>query len=92
VRIGAASRVIGDVEAGTEVWGYPAREKSRALREMAAAARAAAARERLRALGRRVEELETSLSQERERGGRPGTKGRASKPKRKKRRAGRVKR
>jgi len=58
VRVGAGSPVIKSVADGVEVWGFPAREKSRALREMAGAARSGRLAEEIRALRRRLKALE----------------------------------
>jgi UDP-3-O-[3-hydroxymyristoyl] glucosamine N-acyltransferase len=61
VRVGAASAVIGSVRDGLEVWGFPAREKSKALREMAGAARAGKLAKEVKALRRRLAEIERVL-------------------------------
>jgi UDP-3-O-[3-hydroxymyristoyl] glucosamine N-acyltransferase len=62
VRVGAASPVIKSFGPEQELWGFPAREKSQALREMAAAARAEKLRQELRALRGRIDEIERLLS------------------------------
>jgi len=62
-RVGAGSPVVQSFEeGGLELWGFPAREKTKAMREMAAAARSEATRAELRRLRARVEELEKRLS------------------------------
>jgi UDP-3-O-[3-hydroxymyristoyl] glucosamine N-acyltransferase len=58
VRVGAATPVIKSIPDGMEVWGFPAREKSRAVREMAGAARSWKLIEEVRALRERVRALE----------------------------------
>jgi len=58
VRVGAGSPVIKSVGDNIEVWGFPAREKSKALREMAGAARSGKLAEEIRALRRRLKALE----------------------------------
>ncbi|MHC5057563.1 MAG: UDP-3-O-(3-hydroxymyristoyl)glucosamine N-acyltransferase [Planctomycetota bacterium] len=58
VRVGAATPVIKSIPDGMVVWGYPAREKSRAVREMAGAARSWKLVEEVRALRKRVRALE----------------------------------
>jgi UDP-3-O-[3-hydroxymyristoyl] glucosamine N-acyltransferase len=65
VRVGAASPVIKGVRDGLEVWGFPAREKARALREMAAASRAGRLADELRALRARVDEIARELGEAR---------------------------
>ena len=61
VRAGAATPVIKSVPDDTEVWGFPAREKSKALREMAAASRSGKLAQELKALRRRLAEIERAL-------------------------------
>jgi len=68
VRVGAASPVIKSAAARTELWGFPAREKSKALREMAGAARSWKLVEELRDLKKRLRALESDA-------GRAGTEG-----------------
>jgi len=57
-RLAAASKVLGNVDSGAEVWGYPAREKSKALREMAALSRIGEMQRDLRRLRKRLDEIE----------------------------------
>jgi UDP-3-O-[3-hydroxymyristoyl] glucosamine N-acyltransferase len=64
VKVGAATPVIKSIPDGMEVWGFPAREKSRAVREMAGAARSWKLVEEVRALRRRVRALEAGSDDE----------------------------
>jgi|SRR5690349_2068449 len=59
VRAGGMSAVIGNWPAGSEIWGYPAREHKETLRAMAHAARAEELSKRVRELERRLEERES---------------------------------
>jgi UDP-3-O-[3-hydroxymyristoyl] glucosamine N-acyltransferase len=61
VRVGAASPVIKSFPDGIELWGFPAREKSQALREMAASTRGVKFAKELKRLRNRIEEIEQSL-------------------------------
>jgi UDP-3-O-[3-hydroxymyristoyl] glucosamine N-acyltransferase len=58
VRAGGASRVTKDLPEGAEVWGYPARDKRKALREMASLSRLPGLLEEVRSLRGRLEALE----------------------------------
>ncbi len=61
VRVGAGSPVTKSVRDDVEVWGFPAREKSKVLREMAGASRSWKLIEELRTLRERVRALEAGL-------------------------------
>lgn len=62
-RVGAASPVLRSYEeGGLELWGFPAREKTKAMREFAASEKGGVTRSELRKLRVRVEGLEKKMS------------------------------
>ncbi len=60
-RIGAATPVTKDVKAGESVWGFPARPHQQVLKELASITKLPDLLRQMRAMRRRVEQLETQL-------------------------------
>ncbi len=68
-KIGAASPVIGSLPPGADVWGFPARARAKALREMAALSRVRDMQKELRELRRRMDAISQAREADRQRGG-----------------------
>ena len=64
-RVGAASPVLKSFGPGMELWGFPAKEKTLAMRQSAAAARADEMRAAIRRLEEQVRKLEVAAEDER---------------------------